>query len=418
MRNKLSSLWYAVRLNFWFIPTLLSFGAIVAAFVVIQIDLSFRDHGLGYFGNLSMPIEGARLALSTIAGSMITVSSLVFSLTLVALTMVSQQLGPRILMLFMDDRPTQIVLGLFVATFIFSLVVLLRIGDVAIEGRVPGIAVVSAAVMAIFSLGMMIHFIHHIATRIQADVLITRMGNDLCQAAEHFVAQGSQQESFADDLEQNQIVQLFDHGKTESIALERSGYLSRLDVEGATDYASKENLMLRMEHRPGAFLLSDMPVLSVVCLVADKRLTEEDRDCLRGLLSVTSRRTPEASLEFEICALVEVALRALSPGLNDPFTAMACIDRLGDGMKVIMERDGEQRVSRDVDGKIRVVHIREPFSRYLRTAFAAIHEAAQDNRMVQDKLRTTLDNLSAFAQTELQRKALINQVNEFSNSFT
>jgi uncharacterized membrane protein len=134
--------------------------------------LAFQHKGVGFVPLITMPIESARLALSTIAGSMITIASLVFSMTLVALTLVSQQFGPRILMLFMDDRETQVVLGLFVGTFMFALIILLRLGDEAMGNRVPGVAVIAAAALTILSLGMMIRFIHHISMRIQADVLI------------------------------------------------------------------------------------------------------------------------------------------------------------------------------------------------------------------------------------------------------
>ena len=408
MRIDLKAWLYAMRASFWAIPIVMALAAIVAAFAIMEADLAIGRKQLTFPPAMTMPIESARLALSTIAGSMITIASLVFSMTLVALTLVSQQLGPRILLFFMDDRETQIMLGLFVATFIFALIVLLRVGDEALGGRVPSLAVLLTAGLAIFALGMMTRFIHHIATRIQADVVIAALGRDLKAAASGFADQGADSGKAAGADELEQIDKQLSGDALTHVALETSGYLRRMDTDTACSLACEHDLLIAMQVRPGQFVLAGTPILAVCSNNGDADLGNDLQRDIACLVTVGERRTPEASVEFEISALVEVALRALSPGINDPFTACACIDRLAVGLLHLMDRDSERRVHRDDDGVIRVVHTAEPFSRYLSSAFDAIAHAGRNQPVVLEKLSATLASLEQIAgekthKTEIKR---------------
>ncbi len=410
MRVKISEIIFAIRSNFWFIPANLSVLAILAAFAILELDLLIaRGADDGYLLPLQMPVESARLVLSTIAGSMITVASLVFSLTLVALTLVSQQLGPRALLHFMDDRPTQIVLGLFIATFLFALVVLTRLDAEVTRGLVPGLAVIAAVALSVVALGMVIHFIHHIATRIQADVLIAELGADFRHAAQTFVSRGEAEDAFAYDAERENLLGWFEKASSRQVALENSGYLLRFDTGAMCRLARDHQLVLRVEARPGAFVLAGHPVITAAP-TGESEPDDETLSLLRDRLTVGSRRTPQASIEFDLKALVEVGLRALSPGINDPYTAASCVDRLADGIRVLMGRETEQRVTRDDDGDVRIIHMPEPFERNLSLAFDPITNAGQDNAIVLSKLAEVLSQLRGKASTIHQEEVITRQL--------
>jgi uncharacterized membrane protein len=402
----LKSLIYSLRSNFWLIPALLGLLSMIGATAITQADLTLHRALSSVLPIPTMSIDSARLALSTVAGSMITIASLVFSMTLVALTLVSQQLGPRILMQFMDDRQTQLALGIFVATFIFALVVLLRIGEGLPVGEngtreVPAVAIFVTALLAILALAMMVQFIHHIATRIQADVIIHELGVELNETA----AQTARIQAGNDDVragEMDEVERRFDSAAARKIALPSSGYLHQLDAEAACALAGEHDLCLKMLMRPGQFVLAGRPVFAV----AGEKISDELEDRLCSLASVGSRRTPEASVEFEISALVEVALRALSPGINDPFTAISCIDRLTDGMRALMQRRTERRVFRDDNGTIRLIYVAEPFRRYLDIAFTPIRQSCRGNTLVLDRLSDALSSLEDVAAHDHQRKAI------------
>lgn len=397
---------YAIRTSFWPIPLAMGLTAILAALAVMEADLAIQGRDVAIVSKMTMPLESARLALSTIAGSMITIASLVFSMTLIALTLVSQQLGPRILLHFMDDRETQVMLGLFVATFIFALIVLLRVGDEAMGRRVPALAVLLTAGLAIVALGMMIRFIHHIATRIQADVLIAELGDDLNRAAEKYAAEDRSEDHLPEEDELKAFQETFDDKNVVNLALSKSGYLRRLETGKACELAMENDLFLRMQARPGEFVLAGTPVLAVVCRNGTGSISEELQEQICALISVGRRRTAEASLEFEISALVEVALRALSPGINDPFTASACVDRLADGLRKLMQRETELPISRDQEGDIRVMHKEEPFSRYLATAFDAITESGRSKDQILKKLTETFKSLENLTKQDQQKEEL------------
>lgn len=414
MRLNLSQIFFAIRTNFWLIPGLLGLAGITCALLLLEADFALRQSSFMAF--LAMPIESARLALSTIAGSMITMASLVFSMTLVALTLVSQQLGPRILVRFMDDRPTQIILGLFIATFLFSLILLIRSGQDASDGRVPGVAVAVSALLAVVALGAMIHFIDHMATRIQADVIVGELGRDLELAASRFIERGSGEQSFACEEEWERLDRMFESSEVIGVKIHDSGYLRRPDAPSIAKLAAEHGLVIRLDLHPGDFALGGLPVLSVVDdgQSGDKdRPAEEDlAEKLRAFIWVGRRRTPEASIEYEIDALVEVAIRALSPGINDSFTAMTCIDRLSEGLRTLMQRNGDRRVERDAEDVIRFAHAPEPFRRYLGKAFGPIRHNAHGNPLVLAKLAEAIDRLEQTAHTDDQLRSL----NEFARS--
>lgn len=405
MQLDVKSWLFRIRSNFWFLPILMGLAALLVANGLMEAREMFRGDVFAT-SRWAMSIESARLALSTIAGSMITIATLVFSMTLVALTLVSQQLGPRIMFLFMEDRETQVILGLFIATFIFALMILLRIGDEALVSRVPVMAVILTVCLALFSLGMMIRFIHHIATRIQADVLIAELGSDLNEAAQEFVDRQNNEHEAADKDELKVVEETFEREDILDLWLPRSGYLHRIQQASCCAFAADNNLILKIIARPGQFVLAGTPIMRV----ASSRGAGEQFDNLKkelsALITVGRRRTPEASIEFEISALVEVALRALSPGLNDPYTAIACVNRLGDGLRMLMARRSEQRVSRDAGGNIRVIHAAEPFSRYLSVAFGAVVEAGTGQKLVTERMITILAELENLADQQDQKTEL------------
>ena len=178
MRAQLLKYWDRIRSSFWFLPSLMACGAVALALATVALDGSVTDDWLQtlawvYTGGA----EGASAVLETIAGSMITIAGVVFSLTLVALSLASSQFGPRLLRNFMRDTANQVVLGTFVATFLYCLLVLRTIRRADEVAFVPHLSVTLGVLFAIASLGVLIYFIHHVSVSIQADEIIARVGS-------------------------------------------------------------------------------------------------------------------------------------------------------------------------------------------------------------------------------------------------
>ena len=184
MRIKIMNFWYRLQASFWFVPALMTAAAIFLSFIIPEIDKDFlyresTQHWWIYSGGP----DGARTVLSVIAGSMISVVGVVFSITIVVLSLASSQFGPRLIRNFMNVRANQMVLGTFVATFTYGILVL-RTVNASVEARfVPGLTVTIAIVMSLFGLGVLIYFIHNVSESIQAQNIIARVRRDLDDGA-------------------------------------------------------------------------------------------------------------------------------------------------------------------------------------------------------------------------------------------
>ena len=185
MRVQVFKTWDRLHSSFWFLPAVMAGGAMLLAFAAVALDTPITDWltfnwGLTFTGGA----EGASSLLGAIAGSMITIAGVVFSMTLVALSLASSQLGPRLLRNFMRDTTTQMVLGTFVATFLYCLLVLRTIRRAEEIVFVPHLSVTLGVLLAVVSVGLLIYFIHHVSVSIQANEIVARVGTELIEGIE------------------------------------------------------------------------------------------------------------------------------------------------------------------------------------------------------------------------------------------
>ena len=334
MRGKLLQIYFNLRSSFWLIPMLMAVAGLLLAYATLYIDETAIGRNIsGWLPVPQINVAGSRQIVSTVAGSVITVASLVFSLTFVALTLMSQQLGPRILVLFMDDRPTQLIIGFFVATFLYALMVLATIGTGAIENFAPQFSIYMVCFLAIFTFGLVIYFVHHIAQSLQADNVIATLGRELSSAIEQSLLSDTdeckdQQPEYQSGEEHQALREI---GKP--IRSRRSGYVQLVDYKAAVALAEEHDAVIRFPCRPGHFLISSAVVARVT---SSSFLDDELNDQFCDLVQIGSQRSQAQYAEFEFNALVEVALRALSPGVNDAYTAIACINEITDGLARIL----------------------------------------------------------------------------------
>lgn len=355
MKVFLSAWWERLRTSYWFIPAILTIGAIALSFLTVHIDTMVnakwaRATGWIWAGGP----EGARSVLATIAGSTITVAGVVFSITIVALTLASSQYGPRLLRNFMGDRPTQFVLGVFVSTFLYCLLVLrtIRGSDVAAK-FVPFLSVTCGLVFAVISVGFLIFFIHHVSSSILAENLIARVASELRASADRLFP-----DSLEDDEDESasgwESAEEKATMKTEAHAINapRSGFIQAVDVEYLFEAANRERLLVKLERRPGDFVAEG----SLLAEVWPKEKAGKDISvAVNNAFYLGRQRTPTQDVEYSIDQLVEVAVRALSPGINDPFTAMTCIEWLGSALIHVGRRKMPSPFRRDDEGELRLV---------------------------------------------------------------
>lgn len=348
--TRVTALWARLNSSFWFVPTVMAVLAAAAAFALIAVDTVWlgarsADPATPYgFGP-----EGARSILSVIASSMITVASLIFSITMLSLQLASSQFGPRVLGNFMRDRVNQIVLGTFVATFLYCLFVLGSVRSAEGTVFVPHLAVGFGVVLAVSSVAVLIYFIHHIATAIRVETLLEKLSDDAMEAVDRLFPQGIGQ-----DLDQTRDAMLPDDLERDSLRIEttHSGHVQSIGADDLMRLATEHDLVLRVIATPGRFMAKG----SCVMLAHPRsRVTDEIRSELGGTVVIGRERTPFQDAEFAIRRIVELAQRALSPGINDPATSLYCIDRLGEVLTRLAGRDRPAAHRLDDLGRLRVV---------------------------------------------------------------
>ncbi len=336
MNTRLLNLWTKVRSSFWFIPSLMTISAILLAFLTILLDRFFDVTSPieeGFFYTLGP--SGARTLLATVAGSVITIAGVAFSITIVALTLASSQFGPRLLKNFMKDMGNQVVLGTLIATFLYCLLVLGAIRENGDTIFVPHISVVVGLLLTLTSMGVFIFFIHHISVSIHADTVVAGVSKELKASINLLFPEKMGKSSPPHDPPLEEVLPSGFKRDSIGIVSMGSGYLQAIDNPGVMALANKQDVLIQLLYRPGEFIVEGEIIGKIW---PPGRVTEALIKDLQGAFLLGSHRTEEQDIEFAIHQLVEVALRALSPGINDPFTAISCIDRLGDALTLLSGR--------------------------------------------------------------------------------
>ncbi|MEO8306382.1 MAG: DUF2254 domain-containing protein [Betaproteobacteria bacterium] len=374
MLDKLKSFLSAIRSSLWFVPTLMVGGAAVLAFALVEADKHYQFKWATPFPLLfGAGAEGSRGMLSTIASSMITIAGLTFSLTIAALVTASAQYTSRILRNFMRDRRNQVVLGSFVGIFTYCLVVLrtIRSGD---EGAfVPSLAVFVGLLLALLGIGVLVFFIHHIATSIQASTIIASITGETLAAIDERFPKDTQDCEISDD----EVATGADAG-TQYRHIVRSdarGYVQDVEVHRIVEFAARHAATVRVDVAPGSFVARDARLLTVLTGAA---LDDEALEFFRAKVSIRAFRTIDQEFGFGIRQLVDIALKALSPGINDTTTAVMCIDHLGAIVAQLASRPMPVR-HRSEDGVVRLVLLGWSFDDAIETAFDQIRNNAPGN---------------------------------------
>jgi uncharacterized membrane protein len=391
MRISLLKYWERIRASFWFLPTLMTIGSAVLAYIMVTTD-RFYGHKLppslswAYTGGA----EGASAVLSTIAGSMITLAGVVFSLTLVALSLASSQFGPRLLRNFMRDTTNQVTIGTFIATFLYCLLVLRTIRRLEELTFVPQLSVTVGVVFALASLGVLIYFIHHVAVSIQADEIIARVADELSASIERIFPEqlGEEAERHSEGLPADIAI------KSLQVHAIDDGYIEFVDADALMSLAKEADLVLRIERRPGQYVIAGTALLYSY---PEERTTEELQRRIRRAFVLGTMRTSAQDVEFSIDQLVEIAVRALSPGVNDPFTAVTAIDRLGSALAKLAQRSMPSAHRYDERQRLRVVSPATTFPELLAAAFNQIRQHAVGSPAVAIRLLETLTVIASFA---------------------
>ncbi|QDG52550.1 DUF2254 domain-containing protein [Persicimonas caeni] len=400
MKPRELSFWIKIRESMWFLPSVLVFGGLVLAPVMIWIDANFGpqiDEILPFAYDAGAP--GARVILGTIAGAMATVVGIAFSITIVVLQLAAGQYSPRVITTFRRDRGQQVVLGTYLATFIYALLVVRQVegpfeGD---DAFIPGLSMLVALGLAVLCLGMLVYFVHHTSEQLRVSDISRRIHEDLLDIGEHLYPEGIG-ESHESELEDRDLVAQLKGSERPSalIRSSESGYLRQVDTDQVESLADDSVEAIRICPRIGEFVVKRGPLVE---LYFDSELSCDDFEDLekdaRSAFLIGPRPTVAQNPELGIQQLVDIALRALSPGINDPTTAEQVLAQLGDWIARLAHQDFPREV-RLVNGRT-VVAPRPSFEDHLREAFEQIRRVAAPQVHV---LHSLLDVYTRIIETE------------------
>lgn len=404
MKMLLLKYWDRLRSSLWFIPTVMAGAAVVLAFAAVTLDATVADGWLQALGwRYTVGAEGASLLLGTVAGSMIAIASTVFPMTLVALSLASSHLGPRLLRNFMRATINQVVLGTFVATFVYCLLVLRTIRRADELAFVPHLSVSVGVLLASISLGVLIYFIHHVCVSIQVDEVIARVGRELMHGIDRLFPEHLGQPEPQPAVASNAPSLSAFEAESRPVGADGDGYLQRIDTDALMALASQEDLLLRLEHRPGHYVVKGRPLVTVW---PGKRATNELAARINAVFVLGNQRTATQDIEFPVEQLVEIAARALSPGINDPFTAIACLDRLGSALCRLAQQDMPSPCRFDAQGRLRMLAPGSTFQGIVDAAFNQIRQYAGPSAAVSIRLLETITLIAAAARRPQDRAAL------------
>ena len=397
-----------LRTNLWLIPAIETVAAVLLFAATLTIDQA------AFHGEIRLPSwlisgspDAARQILSSLAGSLITVVGVVFSIMIVTLTLASTQFGPRMLRTFIRDRGTQVTLGTFVATFFYAMLTLISIGGTF----VPHLSVTVALALTAVDLGVLIYFIHHVATAIQLPEVIASIARDLTNAIGVETGGAASRPELVNGPSLPVLQARLDRAG-QVVTAPTSGYLRFVRNATLVRIAAEYDAVIRLHYRPGHFLVTGHPMATVwPPEVADKIRSRLENVHITGPL-----RTLTQDIAFGIDQLVEIAIRALSPAVNDTFTAMTCIDWLGDSLCRIAVDWYPQVYHRDRDGQIRLIAAPVSYERLVQRSFEKIRQAAGGMPAVLIRQLDALSKIMAVApasrtQVLLDQAIMIQRVN-------
>ncbi len=409
MITKLRYSWQAMRSSFWLVPALVVLSSVVLASLLIILDTTVDLHLVSRWPLLfGAGAAGARGLLTTVASSMITVAGLVFSITLVALSLTSSQYSSRVIRSFMRDRINQWVLGIFLGIFAYCLVVLRTIREVGEGAFVPTLAVFVGLLLAFVGIAVLIHFIHHIATSIQASSIVAKIAQETLAAVEQLFPQRLKEHE--DEAADDTLAGALARQPWSGVPARKSGYIESLDHDALLDAARNLGTIVRMEHGVGEFVVEGTPLVSVR---DPSVLDEAATDRLNAVFAISRQRMVEQDVAFGIRQIVDVAMKALSPGINDTTTAVMCVDYLA----AILTRLAARRIvaPHGLDqGELRVVACGPSFESLLSEALDQIRRDAESNVTILLRLLGALETIAGLTASLSRRRMLRQKVEEIA----
>jgi uncharacterized membrane protein len=400
--------WDRLKVSFWFAPVVMSLGAILLAWFMNWVDGRIPAETLqeSYLILSGTPSE-LRTLLVGMATTILATAGVVFTLFTLPLSTVAAQYGSRLLRVFLGDRTTQLVLGMFVATFVYCLVAALAIHPTNIEPQGPQVTASVGLVLMLGTFSSLILLVQHISTMLQAPNIAAAAGAELREVVraeipdEVIIGDGGKG---GFETRPEALVETDGY----EVQVRRTGYIQYIDPEIMLTLAREKNLVIRLLRKPGQFIQRDM---AVALVWPAGRVTEELDQQIRRAFQIGNGRTPTQDVAYAVNQLVEMAVRAMSPAINDPFTAMTCLDYIGEGLAMFIQQGEKGSHFYDPDGRLCLILEPVRFDELLSTAFDMLRHCSCDNASLLQHMLEVIDVIGQEVGSPAPRQELLRHVN-------
>src|SRR5512137_1614617 len=376
--------WDRMSVNFMFIPGAMALGAVLLAWSMYWLDGQIPNEVLNTsrFVISGSPSE-LRGYLFAMATTVLTTAGVVFTLLTLPLSTVASQYGSRLIRVFLGDRTTKFILGMFVATFTYCIFSALGIPPAEVEPDGP-----------------------QISTMLQAPNIAATAGVELLGV----VRETNQPETRGGEYQRQTVKTPPDSlitAEARPVRANKPGYIQYVDTEYILPRAQKKDIVIRIVPKQGAFVRSGMVIAQV--WPADRVDNDLDNE-IRNTFHLGNQRTPTQDVEYAVNQLTEIAVRAMSPAINDPFTAMTCLDHIGDGLALFVRQGPIRSNIYDSHGQLRLIFEPVTFNELLSAAFDMLRHASADNARVLLHMLETIDVIGQETRSPEERQMLFRHV--------
>jgi uncharacterized membrane protein len=371
--------WDRLEVSFWFAPVVMSLGAILLAWLMYWVDGQIPNENLQTSRIVLSGTPGElRAVLVEMAGTILATAGVVFTLLTLPLSTVAAQYGSRLLRVFLGDRTTQLVLGTFVATFVYCLAAALSIPPEEVEPNGPQVTATIGLLLMLATFSSLILLVQHISTMLQAPNIAAAAGAELREVVFAEIPDESTNAEVHKSKSEHPLDSLEDKDGY-VVHVTKAGSIQSIDPEMLLVIAREHDLIIRLLRKPGSIVWQGGRVALVwPATRVNEELDREIRDAFR----IGNGRTPTQDIAYAVNQLVEMAVRAMSPAINDPFTAMTCLDHIGEGLKLFIQQGEKRPFLYDRDGRLRLIVEPITFNELLDGAFNMLRHASCDNASV------------------------------------
>jgi uncharacterized membrane protein len=399
--------WDRLRVSFWFAPVIMSLAAVLLAWLAYWIDSMIPNELLetSPFILTGNPTE-LRSYLIGMAGTVLATAGVVFTLLTLPLSTVVAQYGSRLLRVFLGDRTTQLVLGMFVATFVYCLAAAMSIPPMEVEPEGPQITATVGLLLMLGTFASLILLIQHISMMLQAPNIAAAAGAELRDVVQAELPETTRAVSVGQSGQEFAVTLLESEGYP--VNLQETGYIELVDPDSLLDLARENDLVIRLLCKPGRFIRNGE---TVALVWPSDRVGEKIAEQIRQVYRMGTMRTPTQDIAYAVNQLVEMGVRAMSPAINDPFTAMTCLDYIGEGLSLFLRHWERSSNLYDTDGRLRLFLEPVTFDELLDTAFNMLRHASCDNASVLLHMLAVIEVISRDAKSSEAHQILLQHAN-------